>query len=310
MDRILRRELDAIARDHIAGAAELTDRAASSILGWLQRTQEPSPAVLTRLAATILRGHGKLMAPLYRLTNEILWAADNGNPAKELSETCRQFQRTVRHGNAQIARHFSGMLRKRGKPTAILTYSYSSTMVRAVLQARAQIRHVYCAESRPQFEGRKTAVALSSAKLRVTLVPDTVALLLLNPAEPPFESELHVVVGADQVRQKEIINKAGTELFLGRAHQFGRQAWVLADSTKLVPPHSPHLCSVQGGESKQRHLWPGLPAKVSVFDQILGLSKLFPSTKVLTEQGTLTPAQAGRAIRKLRISPRMHNLLD
>ncbi len=55
MDRLLRRELDAIARDRRSGAAELALRAVTALQSGLRRHPQPSKQELLDIARALLR---------------------------------------------------------------------------------------------------------------------------------------------------------------------------------------------------------------------------------------------------------------
>lgn len=244
------------------------------------------------------------MAPTYHLMNFVLLAADASWPGNFLSKSCARFRAQLLGNPKKIADRFYLALGRRRK-TEVITYSYSSTVVKALIHARRRIKGVTCSEGRPGMEGRKTAAMLAKAGIRVTLVSDINLPLFFGPHEDPFGYLL--VVGADQVNGGGIVNKVGTELLLERAHRFGAPAWILADSAKFVPSRALHL---SGASCLPQSLWPDAPRRITVYGGILSPARIFPSTRLLTERGWMTPARVQRVIAKIKLSPRVKELVD
>ena len=154
MDQWLRRDLDAIAADRSSGAAELALRACVALQQWTRRHSNITRDELLAIARALLFAQ-PAMAPLLRLANEVALAAEERVPSRYLARALKHFSSTVRTGPGRIARHFRSALRG-GDKKIITTYSYSSTVLQAILAARAQIWQVICSEGRPGLEGRKT----------------------------------------------------------------------------------------------------------------------------------------------------------
>src|SRR2546425_777114 len=73
MDRLLRQQLEAIARDRRSGAAQLALRAVTDLQSWLRRHPKPTEQELLDIASALLRAQPS-MAPLLRLANELALA--------------------------------------------------------------------------------------------------------------------------------------------------------------------------------------------------------------------------------------------
>ena len=242
------------------------------------------------------------MAPFFRLANEVALCVGVPDPAGSLKARCRTFQHVLGKGPRLIAKRFAAAIRN-GPPKRIVTYSYSSTVLRALISGRTRIRSVYCSEGRPDLEGRITAAKLGAAGIDVTLVSDA---MLPDFIRDPLDGVL-VVTGADQVRPRWFVNKVGTASLVMAARQMRRHFWILADSTKLVPNNAPGLsgASVQWAKS----LWPSPPKNVSIFNEILNPAPMWAGIRVLMERGWMTPAGVRRELKRIRISPRLKELV-
>lgn len=302
MDRLLRQQLDALARDRQSGAAELARRAVTALQSWLRRHPKPTEQELLDIACALLRAQ-PLMAPLWRLGNEVALAIETRNPTFALKSKLAAFGLTLRSGPQRIARHFRRALPNR-ENNLLLTYSYSSTAVGALIHARSRIMSVYCSEGRPGYEGRRTASELTRAEIQVLFSTD--AKLLSGHGY-----WRHVVVGADAVLPDAFWNKVGTEILVRNAREVRASVWVLADTTKFCPESTfglgPHLA---GSEEDQRQVWEEPPRGTLVFAGQYGFTFFSPRMRIVTEKGLMRPPDVRRELRNIPISPRLKALTN
>lgn len=308
MDRLLRRQVNAIARDRRSGAAELALRAVKALQAWLHRHPKPGKQELLEIARALLRAQPS-MAPLLRLANEVALAVDAESPREALGASVTRFRNVLATAADRIARSFL-----RALPPGrhwLMTYSYSSTVLTALIRARSRIRIVRCSESRPDYEGRITAAKLYRAGVWVCLMTDAA---LFSTA--PFG---HIILGADKILQDAFENKTGTDVLVERARlgAISRRMrklrfWVLADTTKFWPESvnslSPYWKPMVGSRAK---VWKDSPKKLWVSNNNLFCStRFFPRIRVLTERGWMTPARVRREVKRIKISPRLKDLTN
>ncbi|MFQ5926434.1 MAG: hypothetical protein ACE5MH_03270, partial [Terriglobia bacterium] len=132
----------ALGRDHRSGAAEITDRAAGVLSDFVRASRRPAAnqprrwrGQLAALAEATLRAQPS-MAPMMNLANQVACAAEQGVSGQQLLRALEDFRRALRRANRRIARQFAARLRRR---SVVLTYSYSSTVVAALLAARGKL---------------------------------------------------------------------------------------------------------------------------------------------------------------------------
>ncbi len=299
MDRLLRQQLNGIVRDRRSGAAELALRGVMALQAWLRRHPKPTEQELLEIARTLL--HAKpSMAPLLRLANEVALAVDASTPARALSTSVAEFKKILRTGPIQIARLFSRWLGK-GPRREIFTYSYSSTVVRALIHARGRIEKVCCSESRPGYEGFTTATRLSRAGIETEFLTDVGLFSQL------WERPL-VVLGADAVLRGWIAGKVGTKVLARGAFATGGTAIFVADTTKFWAEPSGRSPRWECTFGPDEELWKNPPTRVRVHNLYFELTPLSPRMRVLTERGWMTRKQARRELKKIKISPRLKAL--
>lgn len=299
MDCLLRRQLDAIARDRCSGAAELALRTVIALQAWQRRHRHPAEAELLRIARALLHAQAA-MAPFGRLANELALAADSKSPEITLLRTLGAFRKTMQMAPGRIATRFQAAL-KRERGRIIETYSYSSTVVHALKRARSEVGCVYCSESRPGFEGRRTARELARAGILTHFVTDAGLASYMDCA-------VALVVGADAVHESSFVSKIGTVAMVSCALAQHKRVWVLADTSKFLPPEIAQPLTASFGPKQQ--VWADPPKRVIVLNPYFECVPLCEEIRILTERGWLSPARVEQEVSRIRISPRLKAVAD
>lgn len=305
MDWLLKRQLHTIATDKHSGANELALRAVEALQGWMRRNQKPSQRDLLQIFHALLHTQPE-MAPFLRLANEVALAANCADPAEELLRGCRNMGNILRRGPDSIARRFRRALGT-GRGKTILTYSYSSTVLRALIRSKSRIQQVYCSEASPEMEGRNLAKKLAGAGMRVILTTDLSLPSFIRGIDAANPRSDVLVVGADQVRPSNFVNRYGTELLMREAQRAGVPVWVLTDTTKFVSDSRRDLDHARTEPASQ--LWRNAPEGVTPWLRLLGDVPLSPHVRILTERGWMTRKQVHRAIQEILLSPRVEAIL-
>jgi ribose 1,5-bisphosphate isomerase len=300
VDRILRRELHAIARDRNSGATELALRAVKGLELWIGRHAHPREQDVLAIARALLRAQPSL-APLLRLANDVALAADAYVPVKELRRVARDFGDLLRTASRKIAERFSRHLAI-SRPRVIATYSYSSTVIAALLASRARLDSVMCSESRPRCEGRATAEKLVHAGIAVKFFTDAGLMNAVGSARM-------VVLGADALLGRAFVNKVGSSALLAQAYAMRVPILVLADSSKFCPePLAAAALRRRLGEASE--VWRNPPELVAVENPYFDCVPLSPGVCVVTERGPMTQEQIRKAMKNIQISPRLRTFPD
>jgi translation initiation factor 2B subunit (eIF-2B alpha/beta/delta family) len=303
VDRILRRQLDAIARDRTSGAAELVGMAVGSVSDWLQRNPKPSTKATLVVVRELLKARWD-MAPFFRFANDLALSIDATDRPKTLSHLCHQWKEHLRTAQYKIAEHFEAAVRNRRLPKGIVTYSYSSTVVRALIRARSRIKAVTCSEARPALEGRKTAHMLARAGIRVSFRTDAA---LMDAGVLSFEN---VVLGADEVTSRWFVSKIGAATLALSAIQAGRPVWVLTDTSKFRPWLAPRFLGPAPMRTPSSgEVWQRPPKRVLPWNPLFIRIGLRRGLRFLTEKGWMSPAKVRREIAKVKVSSRLKEML-
>jgi ribose 1,5-bisphosphate isomerase len=118
----------------------------------------------------------------------------------------------------------------------IFTHCHSSTVVSALIYSKKKGKkfEVYLTETRPLFQGRKTARELKSAGINVTMFVDAAAAIALREEQGTRKADL-VLLGADAITKKGTINKVGSGMFAQIARFNQIPVYILSDSLKYIP---------------------------------------------------------------------------
>jgi len=166
----------------------------------------------------------------------LLHSANTEDLINHLEANVKDMERELGVCGEKIAHHFKEIIPHN---STVLTHSYSGTVTQALAQS-GQNLNVIVTESRPLFEGRKTAQLLIQRKLgsqnqpsiqSVSLCPDAAIAHVLNQTEKPLHG---CVVGADSILPDgSVVNKTGTHLIALACKEANKPMYVLCDTWKI-----------------------------------------------------------------------------
>lgn len=304
MDTAFAHAIAALAADKRSGAAQIAARAADVLQRRAVSGAAPSPdAFREALLATgwALIQAQNTMAPLINLINTVLWKIEQYDTSHELRhaviEATEQFKRQLKDHALRVAEGALPLISDGG---TVVTLSQSSTVQHALLHAQRAGRRfkVICAESRPAYEGRETAAKLAAHGIAVVLAVDTAAVTAVANADQFRGDAFVVLVGADMLTTKGLVNKVGTlALALATKHS-GVPLYALCSSEKFLPPGYP---MPPQRTRPNDTIWPEAPADVEVWNRYYDFTSLHQVAGIATEQGVLPAAavEAWLAVTKL-----------
>ncbi len=112
----------------------------------------------------------------------------------------------------------------------IYTHCHSTNVINALIYAKRKGRkfEIYNTETRPLFQGRKTAKELAKKKIKVTTFVDSALLQAIKRADI-------VLLGADAILKSGVINKVGSGTIAELAFNHNKPLYIVADSWKFSP---------------------------------------------------------------------------
>ncbi|MBX9688646.1 MAG: hypothetical protein K2X27_18200 [Candidatus Obscuribacterales bacterium] len=298
-----------IAEDLSSGAAELGLRAINIYRHILTTDKRGLSAVKDELAAVSIKliNGQPAMAPLVNLANAILQSADKAASLEELEsaglEAADRFESRLCDSASRIAERVSKLV-----PSGewVFAYSFSSTVVSSLLNARAErsphtkLFRVVCTESRPSLEGRKLAAMLASAGLEVTHTFDSAMGLFLPNCRVAF-------MGVDAVARPGIVNKVGSWLLALACRELKIPLYALSGTEKFVPDDL--LFSFENHERPGSEIWDAPPSGVRVVNRQFELIPFDWISGLVTEDGVLkTEADVEKYVDALNLHPALEQL--
>lgn len=254
----IEKKIDAIARDHRHGAAQLASSAIRILVAVCKRSKSKDLEQLkfrVRQTALSLAKVRPSMAPIrnwslvfaYRFQEKTQEGVSNQEAKRQgilLGEELLAQQRKFVHLQAEAARAILQNC------SSVVTLSYSSTVESVLRHGLPSDCQVVIAESRPRMEGRRLFKNLADGFANLRMITDAQMGLAIPGADL-------VLVGADTIlRDLAVVNKTGTYLSALVAHAHGRDFSVAADTYKInvkMDSHNSILESKSGREVWPRH---------------------------------------------------------
>ncbi|MGA2130343.1 MAG: hypothetical protein ABSG05_01870 [Candidatus Pacearchaeota archaeon] len=121
------------------------------------------------------------------------------------------------------------------KDKIIFTHCHSTSVSKALANAHRKGKkfEVYLTETRPLYQGRKTAKDLKNAGIKVTMFVDSSLGIVLS-GEQGFKKPDKILIGADAILKTGVINKVGSELLARIAKEEKIPFYIVSDSWKFT----------------------------------------------------------------------------
>lgn len=162
----------------------------------------------------------------------VLSAYREGAPTEVLRQTTIDASDTFLKSSFEAVKKISEFGAKRIRNgELIMTHCNSSVAISTLIEAKRQGKDfsVIATETRPRFQGRITAKALSEAGIPVTLIIDSAARYFMPKVDK-------VVVGSDVVTANgAVVNKIGTSQIALAAKEARVRVFVCAETYKFSP---------------------------------------------------------------------------
>lgn len=290
--------LEEIEAERTAGAGTLGKRGAELISFFVSSYSGEASSFLKELILLTKRLilAQPSMAPFFHLANIVLLAAEDPNDLKGMKAAVKgaieRFNLHLRTAARKISELGRGLIPPEGR---ILTHSYSSTVLRTLVDARksGQIFRVVCTESRPVCEGFQMARELCELGVETQLQTDVAAAYTVKDVDL-------VLVGADCLTPLGLVNKVGTYCLALSAKARNVPFYSLCGTEKLLG------AKMLGGfrilKKDPREVWPHPAPGVEVLNFYFDTTPLEFLTAVVTEEGMIPGSEIFRRFQKMRVS--------
>jgi ribose 1,5-bisphosphate isomerase len=172
------------------------------------------------------------LRPTEPMMENVLEMAENGKSLKEIN----------RHFDDAQDRINKSVLKLIKNNDVVFTHCHSTNVVNALIYAKKKRKkfEVYNTESRPLFQGRKTARELKKAGIKVTMFVDSAAALAIEKESKKDKVYADkIFLGADALMGKGIINKIGSKMIAELAYIHKIPVYIIADSWKFTKQKVP-----------------------------------------------------------------------
>ncbi len=179
----------------------------------------------------------------------------------------------------------------------VLTHCHSSTavsLIKAIGKGDNDFE-VVCTETRPRFQGRKTALSLLEAKIKTTLITDSAAeSFVIGRGSVPIDV---VFIGCDQITSKgHAINKIGSWGISMAAYYAGKPVYVVTPLLKI--DSNSFLESVKIEVRESREIWEDAPKDLHIFNPAFEIVDNVLITGYLTEFGLIHPTNVENIVKE------------
>jgi ribose 1,5-bisphosphate isomerase len=165
----------------------------------------------------------------------------------------------------------------------VFTHCHSSTVISILIEAKRQGKkfQVYNTETRPNLQGRKTALELLKAKIPVTMFIDSAASLALKEADI-------FLFGLDAITTRSVINKVGNKTMAEIAQRYDTPSYACSFSWKFDPKTI--LGNIEKLEiRKEKEVWQNKPKALKINNVVFDEIPFHLVTGIISELGVLEP---------------------
>lgn len=297
----VRNQIAALSNDSIHGSTFLTKKAIN-IAKFYINEKDPSEInfeILKNMLSFIVDAQ-PTMALLFSFSNNFLFFLDELNeenkPIAEKKESIitflDHFSQSLKKGKSLISQN---AIRYLLPMSVIATYSSSGTTQYTIEKLAEQNKSitVYCAESRPKYEGTLLAQSLAKKGIEVMLMTDATLFSKIKDVNS-------LVIGADAITKQGIINKIGSYPLAQLASDCTIPMYCLTHSSKIIPKeHSLR------NESKKpdTDLLSEKQKNVNVVNYYFDTTPLNLFNGIITEKGFFQPDDIRKYIQNQSVHP-------
>jgi len=197
---------------------------------------------------------------------------------------------TEKQSYEEIRKHFDEAQDKINKEVfkliknkdVVFTHCHSTNVTNALVYAKKKGKNfeVYNTETRPLFQGRKTARELRKKGIKVTMFIDSALGVALSKEQGTKKAD-KVFLGADALLKKGVINKIGSELVAQVARNNKIPVYIVADSWKFTKKKVPRE------QRKLVEVWDTAPKNIKVKNPAFEFVPKKYLKAIISELGTL-----------------------
>jgi ribose 1,5-bisphosphate isomerase len=173
----------------------------------------------------------------------------------------------------------------------VFTHCHSGTVVKIFVGAKKNKKkfQVFQSETRPLYQGHKTAVNLVKAKIKDTLVVDSSAASIIVGLADPKVKINKVIIGCDSIsRDGSCVNKVGSYAIALAAKQKNIPVYIATQTLKMNED-AKNLKMIKIEEREAREVWDKAPKGLKIFNPAFDRIPSELITGFITEFGVIEP---------------------
>ncbi|MFC1780163.1 translation initiation factor eIF-2B, partial [Patescibacteria group bacterium] len=213
--------------------------------------------------------------------------SDEMSVFEKVTNACDSYESMITDAKVEIIKNGTEALIKE---SIVLTHCHSSTSVSILKnvakfkEIESKIFKVIATETRPRYQGRKTAKELLESGVDVTQIVDSAcASFIVGDDYHPVGA---VVVGCDELlKDGSFINKVGTFSIAISAKQGADEFYVATTLLKLDPLRKPKLAEIEQRDASE--VWNEAPKGLKIINPAFERVDAKYVTGYITEAGVL-----------------------
>lgn len=268
--------------DNISGSTNLLVKAFSVLRNLCQTNRNPDFRHDLKEFISGIRTVFPTMESLQKLSTELSKTEELPIDDKELADRILKLVDRIQFDHDQLSReilkHLLPFVKKRSR---IVTLSKSETVIDILLEMHklGLVECVFAAESRPAYEGRLTAMQLSSNGVKCVLGVDA-------SIDKFVEKSDLAIIGADTIfSDYSVVNKVGSR-FLALSCRDRKKSLFIVSSSDKVSEHAPSTLK-QSEKDPYEVLLDSAEHQIEVINEYFELIESDLITHIVTEKGIL-----------------------
>lgn len=216
------------------------------------------------------------------MRNGLKFVQDSFNKGKTVKEASEEFEEIVEEAVKKIVDVGVSFIIE---DATVMTHCHSSLVEKILVKAyeKNRLKKVLVTETRPLYQGRKTAKNLAKKGIPVKIGVDSARLSLLKEADIG-------IVGADVITSDgHIFNKIGTKNFALSAEHMVTRDFIVASQLLKIDPSTLKGKRDEIEERPKKEVWKGSPKGVEVYNPAFEAVPPEYIDYVVTEEGVLNP---------------------
>ncbi len=216
---------------------------------------------------------------------------------KAVSDSLEQFIELVNVNNQKIIAVGESLINSGDK---IFTHCHSTTVIKFLVEAKKNKKkfEVFQTETRPLYQGHKTAQDLISAKIKDTLIVDSAAPYLISKISGNQFSIDKVFIGCDAIsKDGSCVNKVGSYGLAMTAYLNKIPVYIVTQALK-INEDAKNLKAIKIEERSAREVWDKAPKNLKIFNPAFDQVPAKFIKGYVTEFGLVSPKNLIKKIKK------------